>query len=88
MPDPNPHDMLTRIEIQERRVQTLERAATITKRRIPLTKLVLATLLLLAAVAPARAQTMCTTYGNQTFCTSAGGSSVICTTYGNQTICN
>jgi hypothetical protein len=54
-----------------------------------MTKLVFAALLLLAAaLAPARAQTMCTTYGNQTFCTSAGGSSVICTTYGNQTICN
>jgi chaperonin cofactor prefoldin len=25
MPDPNPHDMLTRIEILERRVETLER---------------------------------------------------------------
>jgi hypothetical protein len=88
MPDPNPHDMLTRIEILERRVETLERAATITKRRIPMTKLVFAALLLLVTLVPARAQTLCTTYGNQMICTSAGGSSVICTTYGNQTICN
>jgi hypothetical protein len=28
MTDPNPHDMLTRIEILERRVETLERAVT------------------------------------------------------------
>jgi hypothetical protein len=32
MPDPNPHDMLTRIEILERRVETLERAAKFTRR--------------------------------------------------------
>jgi len=31
MPDPNPHDMLTRIEILERRVETLEQQNKNTK---------------------------------------------------------
>jgi hypothetical protein len=34
MPDPNPHDMLTRIEILERRVDKLERDAMIARAQI------------------------------------------------------
>ncbi len=54
-----------------------------------MTKLLLATLFLLAALAPARAQsTTCTTYGNMTFCNDTGGRTVTCTQFGNQTFCN
>jgi hypothetical protein len=52
-------------------------------------KLILATLLLLAALAPVRAQSViCTTYGNQTFCNGTTGTTLTCTTINNMTFCN
>ena len=52
-------------------------------------KLILATLLLLVAFAPVRAQSViCTTYGNQTFCNGTTGTTLTCTTINNMTFCN
>jgi hypothetical protein len=40
-----------------------------------------------SAMAPARAQVNCTTFGNMTTCTGPGGT-VTCTRFGNMTTCN
>jgi hypothetical protein len=55
-----------------------------------MTKLVFATLLLLAALVPTtQAQaTYCTTVGNQTVCSNSSGGQVSCRQVLNQVVCN
>jgi hypothetical protein len=55
-----------------------------------MTKLVLATLLLLAALVPTTQAhaTYCTTVGNQTVCSNSSGGQVSCRQVLNQVVCN